>query len=299
MKKLRSIIENDLWSKIQEVLNWGFHFDVGDKQIHLTIGLILLIIGVYAATRILLKWLRRLLTRKMNEEDKLKFISVFKFTDYIIYLTVILVTLNASGINVTVILTASAALLVGLGLALQILFQDILAGIIIIVDKSVNVGDVVEVDDKVGKVFEIKLRTTRAITRDDKVVVIPNHKFITDTVYNYTQNHRTTREDIAVGVAYGSNVDKVEEILLAVAADQSGVLRNPEPFVLFEDFGDSALQFTLQFYINDSFQVPRLKSRMRFAINERFNSAGIRIPFPQRDVHLFQQGGNPSSPSVQ
>ena len=146
MKKLRSIIENDIWGKIQEVLNWGFHFEVGDKQIHLTIGLILLIVGVYAATRILLKWLRRLLTRKMNEEDKLKFISVFKFTDYIIYLTVILVTLNASGINVTVILTASAALLVGLGLALQILFQDILAGIIIIVDKSVNVGDVVEVD---------------------------------------------------------------------------------------------------------------------------------------------------------
>jgi len=299
MKKLRSIIENDIWGKIQEVLNWGFHFEVGDKQIHLTIGLILLIVGVYAATRILLKWLRRLLTRKMNEEDKLKFISVFKFTDYIIYLTVILVTLNASGINVTVILTASAALLVGLGLALQILFQDILAGIIIIVDKSVNVGDVVEVDDKVGKVFEIKLRTTRAITRDDKVVVIPNHKFITDTVYNYTQNHRTTREDIAIGVAYGTDVQKVEEILLSVAADQSGVLKSPEPFVLFEDFGDSALQFTLQFYINDSFQVPRLKSHMRFAINERFNSAGIRIPFPQRDVHLFQEGGNPSSPTAQ
>lgn len=299
MKKLRSIIENDIWSKIQEVLNWGFHFEVGDKQIHLTVGLILLIIGVYASTRILLKWLRRLLTRKMNEEDKLKFISVFKFTDYIIYLTVILLTLNASGINVTVILTASAALLVGLGLALQILFQDILAGIIIIVDKSVNVGDVVEVDSKVGKVFEIKLRTTRAITRDDKVVVIPNHKFITDTVYNYTQNHRTTREDISIGVAYGSNVEKVEEILLAVAAAQSGVLKNPEPFVLFEDFGDSALQFTLQFYINDSFQVPRLKSRMRFAINERFNSAGIRIPFPQRDVHLFRSGGNPSSPSIE
>ncbi len=297
MEELRSFFERDIWGKIQDVLNWGFHFNVGEKEIHLTIGLILLVIGVYVATRILLKWLRRLLTRKMNEEDKLKFISVFKFTDYIIYLTVILLTLNAAGINVTVILTASAALLVGLGLALQILFQDILAGILIIVDKSVNVGDVVEVDQKVGKVFEIKLRTTRAITRDDKVVIIPNHKFITDTVFNYTQNHRTTRESISIGVAYGSDVEKVEEILNSVAEDQSGVLQNPEPFVIFEDFGDSALLFTLQFYINDSFQVPRLKSRMRFAINERFNSAGIRIPFPQRDVHLFSTEGNSSSPS--
>ena len=297
MEELRGFFERDIWGKIQNVLNWGFHFNVGEKEIHLTIGLILLVIAVYVATRVLLKWLRRLLTRKMNEEDKLKFISVFKFTDYIIYLTVILLTLNAAGINVTVILTASAALLVGLGLALQILFQDILAGILIIVDKSVNVGDVVEVDEKVGKVFEIKLRTTRAITRDDKVVIIPNHKFITDTVFNYTQNHRTTREKILIGVAYGSDVAKVEEILISVAEDQSGVLQNPEPFVLFEDFGDSALLFTLQFYINDSFQVPRLKSRMRFTINERFNSAGIRIPFPQRDVHLFSSEGNSSSPS--
>ena len=295
MENLRNILEKDIWGKIQEVLNWGFHFEVGEKQINLTIGLILLVIAVYIATRILLKSLRRLMTRKMNEEDKLKFISVFKFTDYIIYLTVFLVTLNAAGINVTVILTASAALLVGLGLALQILFQDILAGILIIVDKSVNVGDVVEVDGKVGKVFEIKLRTTRAITRDDKVVVIPNHKFITDTVYNYTQNHRTTREFVSVGVAYGSDVQKVAEILKSVATEHNGVLNKPEPFVLFEDFGDSALLFTLQFYVNDSFQVPQLKSHMRFAINERFNSEGIRIPFPQRDVHLFESGNSPSS----
>ena len=295
MEKLRNILEQDIWGKIQEVLNWGFHFDVGDKKINLTIGLILLIIAVYIATRILLKSLRRLMTRKMNEEDKLKFISVFKFTDYIIYLTVFLLTLNAAGVNVTVILTASAALLVGLGLALQILFQDILAGILIIVDKSVNVGDVVELDGKVGKVFEIKLRTTRAITRDDKVVVIPNHKFISDTVYNYTQNHRTTREFVSVGVAYGTDANRVAEILKSVAVEHNGVLKKPEPFVLFEDFGDSALLFSLQFYVNDSFQVPQIKSRMRFAINERFSSEGIRIPFPQRDVHLFQAGDSPSS----
>ena len=114
--------------------------------------------------------------------------------------------MSAAGINITLLLTASAALFVGLGLALQDIFQDIIGGIFIITDKSVHVGDIVEVDGKVGKVFEIKLRTTRAITRDDKVIIIPNHHFITDIIYNYTQNHKTTREKIIIGVAYGSDV---------------------------------------------------------------------------------------------
>jgi len=137
-----------------------------------------------------------------------------------------------------------------LGLALQELFQDLIGGIFIIIDKSLRVGDIVEVDGKVGKVFEIKLRTTRAITRDDKVVIIPNHKFISDTIFNYTQNHSTTRENIDVGVAYESNVELVSDILLKIASEQRGVLKNPKPFVLFEDFGDSALLFSINFFVN-------------------------------------------------
>ena len=97
--------------------------------------------------------------------------------------------------------------------------------------------------NKVARVFEIKLRTTRALTRDDKVMIIPNHKFISDTVYNYTQNHRTTRECVNVGVAYGSDTQKVKTLLLDCVDKQKGVLKTPKPFVLFEDFGDSALLF--------------------------------------------------------
>ncbi len=95
------------------------------------------------------------------------------------------------------------------------LFQDIIGGIFIITDKSLQVGDIVETEGKVGKVVEIKLRTTRAITRDDRVIIIPNHKFMSDIVYNYTQNNKTTREEIKVQVAYGSNVDLVTELLIS------------------------------------------------------------------------------------
>tara|TARA_R110001592_G_scaffold114996_1_gene315180 strand:+ start:67 stop:711 length:645 start_codon:yes stop_codon:yes gene_type:complete len=197
--------------------------------------------------------------------------------------------MSAAGIDITILITASAALFVGLGLALQEIFQDIIGGIFIIVDKSLRVGDIVEIDSKVGKVFEIKLRTTRAITRDDKVIIIPNHKFISDIVYNYTQNHKTTRESIKLGVAYGSDVQLVTKILLDIIKTQKNVLKSPKPFVLFEDFGDSALLFSLNFYITDSFSDPRIKSELRYKIDAEFRNNKVTIPFPQRDVHLFQQ----------
>nr|WP_299384506.1 mechanosensitive ion channel domain-containing protein [Allomuricauda sp.] len=285
---IKEIIKEDIWGSIKEFLNYGFHLGEGEKSIHLTIGLLLLLAVAIVVTTFLLRWLRYLLTRKMDAEDKRKFSSIFKFTNYLVYLVVVLVTLSAAGIDITLIITASAALFVGLGLALQVLFQDILGGIWIIVDKSLQVGDIVEVDGKVGKVFEIKLRTTRALTRDDKVVVIPNHKFISDIVFNYTQNHRTTMEKVQVGVAYGSDVELVTQILEEVAAGQHLVLREPKPFVLFDDFGDSALMFSLNFFTNDSFAGPRIKSAIRYKINTKFKENNVTIPFPQRDVHLFQ-----------
>ncbi|WP_036379316.1 mechanosensitive ion channel family protein [Muricauda sp. MAR_2010_75] len=288
-KEIKKIIEKDIWGSIKDFLDLGFHIGTGEKAIHLTVGLLLLLTFALFATNFILKWLRHLLTRKMEREDKQKFVSIFKFINYVVYLVAVLVTLSAAGVDITLVITASAALFVGLGLALQELFKDILGGIFIIVDKSLQVGDIVEVDGKVGKVFEIKLRTTRAITRDDKVLILPNHKFISDIVYNYTQNHKTTRESVSVGVAYGSDVDLVTQILQQVAAEQKQVLKNPKPFVLFDDFGDSALVFSIHFFTNDSFSDPKIKSEMRYKINTKFKENNVTIPFPQRDVHIFQQ----------
>ncbi|WP_035336189.1 mechanosensitive ion channel domain-containing protein [Dokdonia sp. PRO95] len=288
VEKVKDIIEQDVWGTIKEWL--GFELiSVGKEPNHigLTIGHLIILIIAFILTSILLKWIRVLMTRKMEGDDKLKFVSVFKFIKYIAYIVVVLATMSASGINITVLLTASAALFVGLGLALQEVFQDVIGGILIMIDKSISAGDIIEMDGRVGRVFEIKLRTTRALTRDDKVIIIPNHKFITDTVYNYTQNHKTTRENVKVGVAYGSDTRQVEKILLECAVAHPEILKHPKPFALFENFGDSSLDFGLYFFVRDSFVDPRIKSALRYAIDDRFRESGISIPFPQRDVHLF------------
>ncbi len=286
--KIKDIVDKDIWGSIKEFLDLGIHIGEGDRAINITVGLLLMITVAFIITSFVLKWMRHIFTRKMVLDDKLKFISLFKFIKYMAYVVVVLITVSMAGIDITILITASAALFVGLGLALQELFQDVIGGIFIIVDKSLSVGDIIEVDGRVGKVLEIKLRTVRALTRDDKVVIIPNHKFIRDIIFNYTQNHKTTRESIKVGVAYGSDVQLVTRILDEIAQIQKGILKNPKPFVLFEDFGDSALLFSLNFYITDSFIAPKLKSEVRYRIDAKFREHNIAIPFPQRDVHLFQ-----------
>lgn len=286
-EKVTEVIEQDIWGLMLDIWNAGFSYTIGGENLKVTVGLVVLVILAFLLTSIVLRIIRSFITSKLLDEDKLKFISVFKFIKYFVYLAVILITLSSAGVDVTILLTASAALFVGLGLALQELFQDVIGGIFIILDKSLLVGDVIEMEGRVARVFEIKLRTTRALTRDDKVMIIPNHKFISDTVYNYTQNHKTTREAVKVGVAYGSDVEKVREVLLECAREQKGILKKPEPFVLFEDFGDSALLFALHFYVSDSFVDPKVKSELRFKVNNKFRLNDITIPFPQRDVHMF------------
>jgi len=273
--------------KLKDILDWGIHIGTGEKGIHLTIGLLLLLLVTLLLTTIILRLTRGFVTRKMNREDSLKFVSIFQFLKYAIYIVVVLLTLSAAGVDITLLITASAALFVGLGLALQDLFQDLIGGIFILVDKTLQVGDVIDINGKVGRVEEIKLRTTRAHTPDDKVIIIPNHKFITDTVYNYTQNREITLEAVRVGVAYGSDVDRVSKLLIKSLEGVNGVLLDPEPFVVFEDFGNSSLDFSVRFFVADSFKTVIPKSQIRFNIDALFRANEITIPFPQRDVHLI------------
>jgi small-conductance mechanosensitive channel len=281
------------WSDIIEFLEYPL---LGDpkkpEQFHVTpLAIIFAILGILATT-VILKLFKRFFTRKMSQVDRLKFESIFKYFNYIVYIIVVAVILNSSGLKITAFLTAGAALFVGLGFALQDLFKDIIAGITILIDKSVLVSDIIEMNDKVGRVIEIKLRSTRVITRDDKILVIPNHLFLSESVYNYTQNHPKTRESVFVGVAYGSDVRLVEKLLVQAAKEQNGVMEKPEPFVMFNDFGDSSLDFGLYFYVRDSFTDPRLKSDIRFNIDQLFRDNNVTIPFPQRDVHLFNQNNS-------
>lgn len=288
-ENITETVTQTIWGAIKSFLDLGFTLGSGNQEVRITVWTLLLVILSFVGARLFLKWIRVLLTRNMQEPDKLKFISFFKFVQYITYIIVGFAVLSASGINVTPFLAASAALLVGLGLALQELFQDVIGGVFIFIDKSLLVGDIVEVDGKVARVIEVTLRTTRAITRDDKIVVIPNHKFISEIIINYTQNHKTTRESVKIGVAYGSDVKKVEALLLQSVSEQRGVLKTPKSFVLFDDFGESALQFSVLFFISDSFSVPKIKSEIRFRIDQLFREHNISIPFPQRDIHIINK----------
>jgi small-conductance mechanosensitive channel len=225
----------------------------------------------------------------LKKEDLYKFQTLFTFLKYFVFTIVFIITLDSIGFKVTVLLAGSTALFVGLGLGMQKLFQDIISGIFILLDKTISVNDIIQIDNKVGKVTDINLRTTRAITNDEKILVIPNHKFINEILYNWTQNYEKTREFVAVGVAYGTDIALVKETLINVALANRTVLRIPEPEVYFEDFGDSALEFKLYFYVADSFQVPRVKSDLRFAIERTFQAHNISIPFPQRDIHIIKK----------
>ncbi|RLD28624.1 MAG: mechanosensitive ion channel protein MscS [Bacteroidetes bacterium] len=288
-EKITKVVKEDIWGAIKDVLNWGFHIGEGDNKVHITVGLLLMVVLAFVVTSFLLKWVRKIYTRKLDDTDARKFISFFKFIKYIVYIIVVFSVLSFAGVNVTPFIAASAALLLGVGLALQQIFQDVIGGILIMVDKSLLVGDIIEVDGEVGRVIDIKIRTTRAIKRDDKILIIPNHKFINDSFLNITQNHKTTREFVIVGVKYGSDTQKVKELLLESVSEDSRILKKPKPFVRFDDFGDSALMFSIGFFISDSFIDPYIKSDIRFRIDALFRENNITIPFPQRDVHIFQE----------
>ncbi len=276
------------WQQIKDFLTYQIIEAKEDGDFHLDTWMLLATVAGLVLTSFILRAIKRVLTRNMDHTDKLKFQSIFKFFNYIVYLIVILFILNSYSVDLTAILTASAAVFVGIGFALQDFFKDIIAGVTILIDKSLLVNDVVEMDGQVARVFEIKLRSTRAITRDDKVLIIPNHLFLSEIIFNFTQNHTKTRESVHVGVAYGSDVRKVERLLIECASAQNAILESPEPFVMFNDFGDSSLDFGLYFYIKDSFTDPIIKSNLRFAIDKAFRENNITIPFPQRDVHFYQ-----------
>lgn len=269
--------------RLQDFLN--YKISLGDN-LELTPKLIFITVFAFFVTWFVLRLFKRIVYRTLSEDAKLKFSGIFTFVNYFVYVVVVLITFDTLGIKVTALFAASAALLVGVGLALQTFIQDIISGIFIIADQSVNVGDIVEVDGQVGRVVNITLRTTRAVNRENKVLIIPNHKFLTSILFNWTENGSLTRELIHVGVAYNSDMDKVTALLTGIAANHSKVLKNPPPKVLFNDFGDSSLELTLVFTMNRSFEANAVKSDLRFNILARFRKEGIEIPFPQRVVTM-------------
>lgn len=264
------------------------------KDFDVTVYEILIILLILFSTILLMRLLKRVfrLREKHKEFDPGRSHAILQILRYVVYIMVILISLEIVGIKITLLLAGSAALLVGLGLGLQQIFQDIMSGIAILFEGSLKVGDIVQIqDDLVGRVIEIGLRTSKIETRDNIIMVVPNSKFVTDIVINWSHIEKKTRFHIDVGVAYGSDVDKVTRVLLQCADDIKKVSRSPAPFVRFNDFGNSSLDFQLYFWTTETFQVEYIKSEIRYKIDAAFRANGVHIPFPQRDIHIKSNTG--------
>jgi small-conductance mechanosensitive channel len=262
-----------------------FQFNIGIGDAEMSVGSFLIWVALIIALSFVLRFVRKILTRKLSFERKGKFKPIFSFFNYSLYTVVVLLMLQNAGVNLTALLAASAALLVGVGFALQTFFQDIISGIFILVDQTVHVGDIIELDGKVGRVENITLRTTRAVTIDNKVLIIPNHMYLTNTLFNWTENEKETREYVSLGVAYGTDLDKLRTLLIDIAVKHNEVVKSPSPDLVFKDFGDSSLDFKLVFTLRDGFKTEQVKSDIRYAIDKCLRENDIVIPFPQRVIH--------------
>lgn len=263
------------------------NFDNIDITIYVLVKLALLISISYLVLLFLKKFLKfQSKKRNLSYGDVY---SIYQIIKYVLIVIVVIMILDLLGINTTILLTSSAALLVGVGLGLQNIFKDFLSGIILLFGKVIRVNDIVQVENEIGKILEINLRATKILTRDNTNMLIPNSKFVEENVINWTLDENHMRLRIEVGVAYGSNVELVKEILLNEADKNNDVLKFPEPFVRFNNFGSSSLDFQLFFWSNNIFGMENIKSDMRFNIDKEFRKNNIVIPFPQRTVWMHKE----------
>ena len=188
----------------------------------------------------------------------------------------------------SILLGGAAALLVGIGLGLQQTFNDFVSGLVLLFERSVSVGDVLEVDGEVGTVREIGLRSTRMETRGNIDLLVPNHKLVNEKVTNWNHHTDKVRFHIKVGVAYGSDTAVVKDLLMKAVTENPYIIDYPVPFVRFEDFGESSLDFTLYFFSKNLLVIEDIKSDIRLEIDRLFREAGVVIPYPQRVVHTLK-----------
>ncbi|HFC00385.1 MAG TPA: mechanosensitive ion channel, partial [Phaeodactylibacter sp.] len=212
--------------------------------------------------------------------------AVNQLLKYVIYTMAALWAISSLGVNMTVLWGGGAALLVGLGLGLQQTFNDFFSGVLLLFERSVDVGDVLKIDGKVGTVKEIGLRTSLVETRECITIIVPNSKLVTDKVVNWSHYDEASRFDVRVNVAYGSDTKLVKRILLKVAMEHPAINEQPSPFVRFTDFGTSHLSFQLLFYSRSLIRIEDVQSDLRFEIDVAFKEHNIHIPFPQQVIWL-------------
>jgi len=261
-------------------------FRIGEHE--LKVYTLLAVLIIFLVTKLLLWIIKIGIIRKrwFKKLDKSTSFSLYQIMRYLVWTISIILILDTIGISITVLIAGSAALLVGIGLGLQQTFNDFISGIILLVEGTTKIGDVLEIDGDVVMIQDIGLRTSRGLNRDDIVVIIPNSIITTNKVINWSHQSKKTRFRINVGVAYGSDVDKVIKILEESTLEHPDITDKNLIEARLIDFGNSSLDFQILFFSRNVFRIEKVKSDIRKIINRKFIENGIVIPFPQLDLHV-------------
>jgi small-conductance mechanosensitive channel len=214
--------------------------------------------------------------------------SIVRLVNYAMLAIGFILVLHVLGVQLTNLTILGGALGIGVGFGLQAIVTNLASGLILLFERPIKVGDIIQVNDEVGEIKNLGLRATVVQTFDNAEIVIPNSDLVTGQVTNWTLAERLARVKIPVGVAYGTDITKVLEILMSCADESPMVLSKPSPSALFLAFGESSLDFELRVWIPEFNDRLTVLSELNQEINSEFKLAGIEIPFPQRDVHLYE-----------
>jgi len=276
------------WADIRSwIIGYLSEIQVGSISISIfgiLTGLLIFIVG-YAITRWFQKWVDGTVLARSGVDAGLRN-SIKTAVGYAGIVLAILVGVSAAGIELSNLALVAGALSLGIGFGLQNIVSNFVSGLLLLAERPFQAGDWIEAGTVSGFVKKVSVRATEIETFQRQTVILPNSELINSAVGNWTHRNRLARIEIGVGVAYGTDARRVKEILLEIARKHPRVMKNPEPAVLFANFGDSSLDFELRVFLYDVFEMIDIQSELRFSILDAFKEEGIEIPFPQRDLHL-------------
>lgn len=287
-------IENESVSLI-EFLNQDIIPEYNDNGFSISFMDILVIIIIFTISRFIINLFRVYIDNRFKDnpdfDEGTKFVYV-QLAKYIIYTFAFVLSLQVVTTNLSVLLGGSAALLVGLGFGVQDMFRDMMAGLLLLFEGTIKVGDIIRVPSPsagepiVARVLKINVRTTKIETRDGNTLIIPNSLLTQNEVENWSFGSDLTRFHIHVNVAYGSDTELVKDLLKQAALAHPEVKKTKPVLVRLMDFGDDGLAMQLSFWADQTWQVELHKSDIRFEIDRLFRQHNINIPFPQRTLHF-------------
>ncbi len=272
------------------------HEDVGKLTLARLFYGFVIVFGMFILSKYVQWVLRRQVLQAFQIAEHTQFI-LLRFLHFSLIIIGVIISLSTIGVSFTSLALIFGGLSIGIGFGLQNIASNVISGFILIFERPIKIGDLVEIMDVdiFGRVSSINLRSTVIVSLDEKEIIVPNSQLVTESVHNLTHYNNRFRIRVTVGVSYGSDVQLVKKVLLEAAHDHPQVIKEATPnmsnvtapFIRFINFGDSSLDFELLAWIPDSFQRFDVASDLHFMIWQKFKEYNIKIPFPQRDVHFY------------